>query len=209
MRKIFRNQAAVKRAVLLTTFVALSIWGGSFLLSPNHKRSSTPVTISTSTPTNSVLKSNTQPVRPQVYWLRSNGNTLTLVAKSLPPNPNDASSPQQILITAMQNLLTAAPTKDLSSMIPQGTKLRSLHVRSDGVHVDLSQEFRSGGGSTSIIYRLAQVIYTASSLDSGAKVFVSIEGQSIDEKYPLGGEGLILRQPITRAQFATDFSIGN
>jgi spore germination protein GerM len=53
------------------------------------------------------------------------------------------------------------------------------------------------------------VIYTASSLDPNAKVFVSVEGESIDEKHPLGGEGLTLRQPITRAQFATDFSISN
>jgi spore germination protein GerM len=84
-----------------------------------------------------------------------------------------------------------------------------LQVRSDGVHVDLSKEFRAGGGSTSIVYRVAQVIYTASSLDPDAKVFVSIEGQSIDEKHPLGGEGLTLRQRITRSQFAADFSIAN
>jgi spore germination protein GerM len=32
-----------------------------------------------------------------------------------------------------------------------------------------------------------------------------IDGQSIDNNHPLGGEGLILQQPITRAQFAADF----
>jgi spore germination protein GerM len=93
----------------------------------------------------------------------------------------------------------------LSSTIPKGTKLLSLQIRADGVHVNLSPEFRSGGGSTSMIYRVAQVIYTATSLDPNAKVFISVGGQSIDNNHPLGGEGLTLQQPTTRAQFAADF----
>jgi spore germination protein GerM len=97
------------------------------------------------------------------------------------------------------------PRDDLTSTIPKGTKLLSLKVRGDGVHVDLSPEFRSGGGSTSMIYRAAQVIYTSTSLDPNAKVFISVGGQSIDSNHPLGGEGLILQQPTTRAQFAADF----
>ena len=56
-----------------------------------------------------------------------------------------------------------------------------------------------------MIYRVAQVIYTASSLDSNQKVFISVGGQSIDNNHPLGGEGLILQQPTTRDRFAADF----
>jgi spore germination protein GerM len=106
----------------------------------------------------------------------------------------------------MQQLLAAKPSENLSSTIPKGTKLRSLQVRADGVHIDLSREFRAGGGSTSIIYRVAQVLYTASSLNPDEKVFISVEGQQIGADFPLGGEGLILRQPTTRAQFTADFS---
>jgi spore germination protein GerM len=205
MQRMFRNKAAVKRSVLVTTFIALSVWGGSLLLAP-EQRTSVPITTSTTTPTKPPI-TNSQQGKPQVYWLRSDRNKLTLVAKSLPSNTDNASSSQQVLTTAMQKLLAAQPGDDLSSTIPKDTKLRSLEVRSDGVHVDLSREFRSGGGSTSIIYRVAQVIYTASSLDPNAKVFVSVEGQSIDEKHPLGGEGLILPQPITRDRFNKDFSL--
>jgi spore germination protein GerM len=104
-------------------------------------------------------------------------------------------------------LLTAQPSDNLSSTIPKGTKLRSLQVKPDGVHINLSREFRAGGGSTSMIYRVAQTIYTATSLDPNQKVFLSIEGQSIDRAHPLGGEGLILRQPITRSQFNTDYPL--
>jgi spore germination protein GerM len=64
-----------------------------------------------------------------------------------------------------------------------------------------------------MIYRVAQVIYTATSLDPNQKVFISVGGQSIlqrrgyanDNNHPLGGEGLILEQPTTRSQFAADF----
>lgn len=203
MQRMFKNKAAVKRSVLVTTFIALSVWGGSLLLAPEKR---TPVTVTTSS-TTPPIRSNNRQAQPQVYWLRSDRNKLTLVAKSLPSNTDNTSSSQQVLTTAMQQLLAAQPGEDLSSTIPKGTKLRSLNVRADGVHVDLSQEFRAGGGSTSVIYRVAQVIYTASSLDPNAKVFVSVEGQPIDEKYPLGGEGLILRQPITRDRFDRDFSI--
>jgi spore germination protein GerM len=199
VKRLLRNKPAVKLSLLFTTVVALSIWVRSNPIFLQHEKSSVSVTTSSTIPSSS-----TQQNQPQVYWLRSNQNKLTLVAKSLPSNRSDA-TPQQVLTIAVQNLLSAKPRDDLSSTIPKGTKLLSLQVRSDGVHVDLSPEFRSGGGSTSMIYRVAQVIYTATSLDPNAKVFISVGGQSIDSNHPLGGEGLILQQPTTRAQFAADF----
>ncbi len=200
MKRRLSNKSAVTLALLFTTVVAVSIWGGSHPNSLQHEKLSAPVTTSPTTTTNL-----SQQIQPQVYWLKSNQNKLTLVAKSLPSNTYDSSSPQQVLTIAMKQLLIAQPRDDLTSTIPKGTKLLSLQIRSDGVHVDLSQEFRSGGGSTSMIYRVAQVIYTATSLDPNQKVFISVGGQSIDSNHPLGGEGLILQQPTTRSQFAADF----
>jgi spore germination protein GerM len=199
MKRLLRNRPAIKLSLLFTTVVALGIWVGSNPIFLQYGKSLLPVTTSTTIPNNS-----SQQVQPQVYWLRSNQNKLTLVAKSLPPNTS-GSTPQQVLTIAIQKLLSAQPRDDLSSTIPKGTKLLGLQVRADGVHVDLSPEFRSGGGSTSMIYRVAQVIYTASSLDPNQKVFISVGGQSIDPNHPLGGEGLILRQPTIRAQFTADF----
>jgi spore germination protein GerM len=199
MKKLLRNKPAVKLSLLFTTLVTLGIWAGSNPIFLQYGKSLVPVTTSSTTPNNS-----SQQVQPQVYWLRSDRNKLTLVAKSLPSNTS-SSTPQQVLTIAVQKLLSAKTSEDLSSTIPKGTKLLSLQIRTDGVHVDLSREFRSGGGSTSMIYRVAQVIYTSTSLDPNAKVFISVGGQSIDDNYPLGGEGLTLRQPTTRAQFTTDF----
>jgi spore germination protein GerM len=199
MKRLLRNKPAVKLSLLFTTAVSLSIWVGSNPILLQYGKSLVPVTTSTVTPNNL-----SQQIQPQVYWLRSNQNKLTLVAKSLPPNISD-STPQQVLTTAIQKLLSAKPRDDLSSTIPKGTKLLNLQIRADEVHVDLSPEFRAGGGSTSMIYRIAQVIYTSTSLDPNQKVFISVGGQSIDQNHPLGGEGLILQQPTTRTQFAADF----
>jgi spore germination protein GerM len=199
MKRLLINKSAIKQSLLFVTVVILSIWAGSNPVSFQHEKLPVSVTTSSTIPNNSA-----QQIQPQVYWLRSNQNKLSLVAKSLPPNRSDA-TPQQVLTIAVQNLLSAKPRDDLSSTIPKGTKLLSLQVRSDGVHVDLSPEFRSGGGSTSMIYRVAQVIYTSTSLDPNQKVFISVGGQSIDDLHPLGGEGLILQQPTTRNQFAADF----
>ena len=199
MKKLFINKPAVKLPLLFTTVVALGISVESNPIVLQYEKSSVPVITSTIISNNS-----SQQIQPQVYWLRSDRNKLTLVAKSLPPNTSD-STPQQVLTTAVQKLLSAKPRDDLTSTIPKGTKLLNLQVRADGVHVDLSPEFRSGGGSTSMIYRVAQVIYTATSLDPDREIFISVGGQSIDNNHPLGGEGLILQQPTTRDRFAADF----
>jgi spore germination protein GerM len=200
MKRILRNKPAVKLSLLLTTIAALSIWLRSNPISFQYEKLSVPATTSTVNSTNSSPKN-----QPQVYWLRSDRSKITLVPKSLPSNTPSSSSPQQALTIAMQQLLAAQSRDNLSSTIPKDTKLLSLQIRADGVHVDLSPEFRSGGGSTSMIYRVAQVIYTSTSIDPNAKVFITVDGQSIDRNHPLGGEGLILRQPTTRSQFAADF----
>jgi spore germination protein GerM len=201
MKKLVVNITALKLSLFLATIIGLSLWVGNHPTSIQSDKPSVPIATDPTTPNNQIKLG-----QPQVYWLRSNQNKLILVAKSLPSNTSD-STPQQVLTTAIQQLLAAQPSNNLSSTIPKGTKLRSLQVKSDGVHIDLSREFRAGGGSTSMIHRVAQTIYTATSLDPNQKVFLSVEGQSIDREHPLGGEGLILRQPITRTQFEADFPL--
>ena len=201
MKKLVVNRTALKLSLFLAAIIGLSLWVGNHPTLIQPDKPSIPIATDPITPNNQAKLG-----QPKVYWLQSIQNKLTLVAKSLPSNISD-STPQQVLTTAIQQLLAAQPSDNLSSTIPKGTKLRSLQVKSDGVHIDLSREFRAGGGSTSMIYRVAQTIYTATSLDPNQKVFISVEGQPIDKEHPLGGEGLILRQPITRTQFDADFPL--
>ncbi|MBW4445089.1 MAG: GerMN domain-containing protein [Plectolyngbya sp. WJT66-NPBG17] len=135
----------------------------------------------------------------QIYWLRDSATDLELVPIAVKVKSADREEAQ--LTAAVNNLLSDAPNKDLMTGIPNGTTLRSLKVKSDSVYIDLSKAFASGGGSLSMTGRLAQILYTATSLNPTAKVFLSVEGKPLTV---LGGEGLIVDQPLTRSQFEQD-----
>lgn len=140
---------------------------------------------------------------PEVYRLRLENGQARLTPTRIAVKPGASST--VALTQALNELLSNQQTATLTSTIPAGTRLLSLRVAPQRIDVDLSREFTQGGGSESMIDRVAQVLYTATSLDRTAKVYLSIEGKLLDENYPLGGEGLILQEPLTRQQFATDF----
>jgi len=135
----------------------------------------------------------------QVYWLKDSATDLELVPAAVKVKTADRE--EAFLAAAMNNLLNDAPNKDLMTGIPKGTTLRSLKVKSDSIYIDLSKPFTSGGGSASMMGRLAQILYTATSLNPKAKVFLAVEGKPLTA---LGGEGLIVDQPLTRSQFEQD-----
>ena len=132
----------------------------------------------------------------QIYWLRDSATDLELVPTAIKVKSDDRD--EALLTAAVNNLLSESPSKDLMTGIPPGTTLRSLKVKSEAIYVDLSQSFASGGGSLSMLGRLAQILYTSTSLNPTAKVFLSVEGKPLTV---LGGEGVIVDQPLTRSQF--------
>jgi spore germination protein GerM len=138
----------------------------------------------------------------KVYWLRSNGKKLALTPVQIAVDGGGTDREQ--LKATVERLLKGPANSDVTSSIPEGTKLNSLKVAKDGVHVDLSKSFTSGGGSTSMQARLGQVIYTASSLNPTEPVWISVEGEPLSV---LGGEGLEVSQPMTRTDFKKGFSL--
>jgi spore germination protein GerM len=138
----------------------------------------------------------------KVYWLRSVGKKLELAPVKIVVEGGNGDREQ--LTATVERLLKGPANSDVTSSIPEGTKLNSLKVAKDGVHVDLSKAFTKGGGSTSMQGRLGQVIYTASSLNPSDPVWISVEGEPLRV---LGGEGLEVSQPMTRTDFKQGFSL--
>lgn len=137
----------------------------------------------------------------RIYLLKDTGRNLELVPTPIEVNTDQ---PDAVLTAAFNSLLANVDGKIASSTIPEGTKLRSLKIQEDGIHVDLSTEFTTGGGSASMSGRLAQVIYTATTLQPDAKVWIDVDGKPLEV---LGGEGLEIDRPMTRQGFEENFSL--
>lgn len=140
--------------------------------------------------------------RATLYWLDSTGDSVALNPATI-QLPADASSADALEV-AFANLMQGPDSAGAYSGIPQQTELLALSVENDGVHVDLSEDFTFGGGSASMIGRLAQVVYTATTLEPAAPVWISVDGEPLKV---LGGEGLLVRQPMTREALEADFGV--
>lgn len=183
----------------------LAAGGGVAWWSMNSNRSSTPSAPTTTAQLQPPKPQAVQPSvekMPQIYWLKSTGNRIELVASPL--TLKSADKPNELLEAAFNSLLAGPNDPAFASTIPKGTKLRSVKILQDGVHVDLSKEFTSGGGTTSMTGRLAQVVYTATSIEPNANVWIDVEGQKLSV---LGGEGIEVDQPLNRNNFAKNFSL--
>ena len=181
--------AAVSAAVVL-------VGGGVTWLASNQPPTTPNIPSHTITPREPV-----QGQTPHVYWLKPRDTGLDLV-----PQPVEiaATQPNQVLERAFQALL-AGPTEGTdSTTIPPETKLLGLKIDNGEVHVNLSEDFTKGGGSTSMVGRIGQVIYTATTLDPNAKVYIEVEGEPLEF---LGGEGVEVLQPLTRESFERNYPL--
>lgn len=144
-----------------------------------------------------------------IYQTEPTQTGFKVVPKTLPLQ-DPSQSPEANLRAAFGELLASNKSiaksaekgsKGAVSTIPKGTKLLSLRAESDGIHVDLSREFETGGGSMSMQARLAEVLNTATSMNPEAQVWLTIEGKKLET---LGGEGVEVPQPLTRKYLETE-----
>ena len=106
--------------------------------------------------------------------------------------------------TAAMQALLAGPSEAeraervITSAVPEGSRLLGLTIEDGVATVDLSSEFESGGGSMSILVRLAQVVYTLTQFPTVQSVLIEIDGRP---STVFSSEGLILDGPLTRADY--------
>ena len=139
----------------------------------------------------------------EVCWLNPTGESIELVSNTMTFQKSVKS--ERVLETALETLFAGPPeSSQYTTTIPQGTKLLDLTMDKEGTHINLSQEFVSGGGSASMSSRLAQVIYTATSSNRGEPVWINVEGKPLQN---LGEEGILVSQPMTRQDFKDNFTL--
>jgi spore germination protein GerM len=138
---------------------------------------------------------------PATYWVDDRNNRIAFSRQAIAV-PKSAQDPESLLRQAIEALLA---NRTESSSIPVNTRLRSLKMRDRrNIYIDLSQEFVGGGGTASMSARVGQVLLTATSLDPTAQVWLSVEGNLLTE---LGGEGIEIPQPLTKAAFEKNFGL--
>jgi germination protein M len=109
---------------------------------------------------------------------------------------------QQVGAAAMKALLEG-PTEiekqgGMWSSVPKGTTFLGLDIKDGIATVDLSKEYSSGGGSLSMMMRLAEVVFTLTQFPTVEGVNFKLDGKPIDV---LGGEGIIIDHPMSRADY--------
>ena len=145
----------------------------------------------------------TTAVRPKVTTTQAPAATSVSVyfirAEKVGParRPAVAATPAR---SAVEALLAGPSAADgnagLTTAIPTGTQLLGLDIASGTATVDLSGSFGSGGGSLSMQERVAQLVYTLTQFPTVQQVSFHIDGKPATS---LGGEGLIIDTPQTRA----------
>jgi hypothetical protein len=135
-----------------------------------------------------------QPTELTIYLVR--GENLGVAVREVPETEGVARA-------AMEELLAGPSAQDveagLGTEIPAGTTLNDVSIDDGVATVDLSPEFESGGGSLSMQVRVAQVVYTLTHFTTVESVAFEIDGQPVEA---IGGEGVVVSPPVTRATFA-------
>ncbi|MDW8803786.1 Gmad2 immunoglobulin-like domain-containing protein [Streptomyces scabiei] len=144
------------------------------------------------TPAPPVTSGGASKVRTSVYFLHG---------EKVSPAPRTVTAPTTAA-GALRALL-AGPNRyerrhGRTTAIPSGTTLRSVVVRHHVATIDLSGRYDDGGGSLSMQARLAQVVFTATRFPSIHKVQFELDGKPVTS---FGGEGIVLNEPVTRADF--------
>jgi germination protein M len=82
--------------------------------------------------------------------------------------------------------------------IPDGTRFLGLTIDNGVATVNLSREFSSGGGSASVLGRLAQVVYTLTQFPTVQSVLFQLDGEPVTV---FSGEGVVLDKPVGRSNY--------
>jgi germination protein M len=169
-------------------------------VSPSGEPSAAPTTSASPSPSAEATPGQTMIVR--AYFVLGGEPGVTGLVPVLRTVPGTTA-----VAKAAMTALLAGPTKaeagdrTITTAIPDGTSLRGVAIKNGIATVDLSTEYDSGGGTASMRYRLAQVVYTLTQFSTVKSVVFQIEGQTVTV---FGSEGIVLDGPSKRADWTDE-----
>lgn len=133
-----------------------------------------------------------------IYQVTARNNAIAFEPSAVAVQP--ATTPEAQLRATLQALLN----NPKNSAIPQGTQLKKVTIKGKEVYVDLSDDFLKGGGTASMTARVAQVLYTVNEQQKDARIWLLVDGKVVES---LGGEGILLEQPLSKQKFESEFGL--
>lgn len=210
-----QEEKSVSKSVIgaiVALLIAIMAGGGLAWLGTKNTVESKKPTVDPNTDTSKPadISATTEDGKVKVFWVdKADGEKIKIAPEERKIARSNPETPSTLINKSLKILLSSSgkPVKNSTfgkevSTIPPTTKLISTTIQSDGIHIDLSKEFMEGGGSTSMQGRLAQILYTATERNTKAKVWITIEGKKLET---LGGEGIEVKQPLTRQSFQQEF----
>lgn len=133
-----------------------------------------------------------KPVRVAVYLVR--GEKVVPVGRSVSATRVGRGA----LVALLRGPSAAERSEGYGTTIPAGTSLRGVTVSGGVATVDVGRRFASGGGSLSMLLRVAQVVHTVTQFSSVSHVRFRLDGRPVKA---IGGEGVVVEPPVDRRDF--------
>lgn len=134
--------------------------------------------------------------RSRLYFVEVGENSSGSLVSVVRPVSFVDSPLTETLETLLKGPASSEINKGLLSLIPEGTRLRSVAVRGDTAFIDFSEEFRFNTfGKEGYRQQIRQVVYTATEFRTVSRVQLTVDGQTISY---LGPESPFVGEPLTR-----------
>jgi hypothetical protein len=130
-----------------------------------------------------------------IYWSDTKAERVVPVSRYLDP---DSGLARGAMLALLEGPNAEDLARGLATAVPAGSRLLGITVRDSTATVDLSRDFESGGGSTAVRMRLAQLVYTLTRVPGVRSVRLWLEGRPVTT---FSGEGLDVQSSLTRADF--------
>ncbi len=130
----------------------------------------------------------------KIFFTKSSNGQDVYVALPRIKNGNKCSDIEYAVKTLLNGPTSSEKKNGIYSEIPSSTKLIYVKETQKRIIINLSSDFEFGGGGDSLYKRMYQLIKTVNN-NTTKPVYLYINGKQANV---IGGEGLMLKQPLRR-----------